>query len=239
MSRRAGRRPLIGVTASVRGSRTLWLFNRLALIRAGARAVKLTAESACDLDRLDGVVIGGGDDIEPVRYGSLLEPTVKIDPARDELELEVLDWAADRVKPVLGICRGSQMINVHRGGTLHTDIYKVYVEAPRLRTVLPRKVVRIDPDSRLRRVLREDECRVNALHHQSVDRLGEGLCIAARDIHGIVQAVEATDSPFVLGVQWHPEFLVMDRHQQRLYRALVEAVEGRTLEQQALTPAEA
>lgn len=233
----AGRRPLVGVTASARGSRMLWLFNRLALIRAGARAVKLTADAVGNLDRLDALVIGGGDDIEPVRYGAALEPTVKIDPARDELELEALDWAARRSRPVLGICRGAQMINVHRGGTLHVDIYKVYVEAPRLRTVLPRKIVRVDPDSRLSRVLRQEECRVNALHHQSIDRLGQGLCVAARDVHGIVQAVEATDSPFVLGVQWHPEFLVTDKGQQRLYGALVAAVAGRTLEEQAGAPA--
>lgn len=226
---------MVGVTASVHGSRTLWLFNRFALLRAGARAVRLTPDTPCAIDRLDALVIGGGDDIEPLRYGAAIEPTVKIDPARDELELEVLDRSAKRAIPVLGICRGAQMINIHRGGTLHTDIYKVYVEAPRLRTVLPRKIVRIDPDSRLRRVLRQDECRVNALHHQSVDRLGNGLCVAARDIHGIVQAVEARDSPFVLGVQWHPEFLVADRHQQRLFGALLAAIAGRTLAEQAGT----
>lgn len=169
-------------------------------------------------------MIGGGDDIEPVRYGSGTVPTIKVDPDRDELEMDVLDWAERCRRPVLGICRGAQMINVHRGGTLHTDIHAVYVEAPRLRTVLPRKRVRIAPDSRLRGLLGAETCTVNALHHQSIDRLGTGLAVAARDEHGIVQAVEATGGgPFVLGVQWHPEFLLTRPSQQNLYGALVRA----------------
>jgi len=222
-----GKRPVIGVTASARGSRIPWLFNRMAVHRAGGRAVRLTPGRPCDFDRLDGLVIGGGDDIEPTRYGAQIEPAVKIDPARDALELAALDWADTQGRPVLGICRGAQMINIHRGGSLHTDIYKVYIEAPRLRTVLPRKIVCIDRDSGLFRILREPECRVNALHHQSVDRLGHGVQVAARDIHGIVQAVEVPDRPFLVGVQWHPEFLVTDRGQLRLFRALVDAAGDR------------
>jgi len=228
-----GTRPLVGVTASARGSRLPWLFNKMALWRAGARALRLTADASCRFDRLDALLIGGGDDIEPTRYGGHLEPTIKIDPDRDELELDALDWAEARGRPVLGICRGSQMINVHRAGSLHTDIHSVYVEAPRLRTVLPRKPVTIEPNSRLHGILQLETCRVNALHHQSVDRLGEGVRIAARDDHGIVQAIEVPDRPFLLGVQWHPEFLLTDRNQQRLFRALVAAVAGHTLVEQA------
>lgn len=223
-----GKRPLIGVTASARGSRIPWLFNRLALRRAGAEAVRLTAEEVPRFDRLDGLVVGGGDDIEPARYGSEIEPMVKIDPNRDELELAALDWAERCCRPVLGICRGSQMINVHRGGTLHTDIHAVYVAAPRLRTVLPRKDVRVEPRTRLQAILGTSALRVNALHHQSVARLGRGVQVAARDLWGIVQAIEVPDGPFLVGVQWHPEFLLLDRGQQRLFRALtVAAAAGR------------
>jgi putative glutamine amidotransferase len=118
------------------------------------------------------------------------------------------------------------MINVALGGSLHTDIHEVYVKAPRMRTVLAKKVVDIEPGSRLDRIMRCNPCRVNALHHQSVDRLGEGLRIVARDEAGIVQAIETTGERFIVGVQWHPELLVTRRPQQRLFEALVEAARG-------------
>ncbi len=218
--------PLIGVTTSARGGRISWTMNRLALGRAGARSVRLTADDVPDFTALDGLVVGGGDDIEPTRYGAKVEPTVKIDPDRDELELAALDWAEKTGKPVLGICRGSQMINIHRGGTLYTDIHQIYVEAPRLRTVLPRKRVEITPNSRLAAILRHMDVMVNALHHQSVDKLGQGVQVSARDQWGIVQAVEVPERPFLMGVQWHPELLVLDAGQQRLFKALVQAASG-------------
>ena len=97
--------------------------------------------------------------------------------------------------PVLGICRGSQMINVALGGTLHTDIHEVYVQAPKMRTVLPKKTVSIVIGSRPRpHPATAIPCRVNALHHQSVDRLGRGLAVVARDESGIVQAIEGEAS---------------------------------------------
>jgi putative glutamine amidotransferase len=221
-------RPLIGVTTSRRGGWRSYLFHRLALRRAGARAMRLVAGDALPAEELDGLVIGGGDDIGAELYGGKVLPDVRIDPERDKLELQLLETLLPRGLPILGICRGSQMINVALGGTLHTDIHAVYVAAPRMRTVLPRKTIHVVDGSRLDHILRCNPCRVNALHHQSVDRLGRGLRVVAQDESGIVQATEGTGRNFLLGVQWHPELLVFKASQQRIFAALAEAArEGR------------
>jgi putative glutamine amidotransferase len=215
--------PLIGVTTSRRGGWRSYLMHRLALARVGARSVRLIPGGALPDEPLQGLVIGGGDDIGAEIYGGTVLPDVRIDPERDKLELKLLDEALERGVPVLGICRGSQIINVALGGTLHTDIYEVYVQAPRMRTVLARKTIRMEPGSRLDRIVRCNPCRVNALHHQSVDRVGRGLKVVAHDEAGVIQAIEGGDDRFLMGVQWHPELLVFSAPQQRLFQALAEA----------------
>jgi putative glutamine amidotransferase len=221
-------RPLIGVTTSRRGGWRNYLFHRVALARVGARSMRLMAGDPPPVERLDGLVIGGGDDIGAELYGGKVLPDVRIDPDRDKLELKLLEWALPLGVPILGICRGSQMINIALGGTLHTDIYEVYVQAPRMRTVLPRKTVHIVDGSRLDAILRCNPCQVNALHHQSVDRLGRGLRVVAQDESGIVQATEGTGSNFLLGVQWHPELLPFRQSQQRIFAALAQAARERS-----------
>ena len=224
------RRPLIGVTTSRRGGWRSFLMHRLALARTGVRAIRLTPGDPIP-DKLDGLVIGGGDDIGAEIYGGEVLPDIRIDPERDKLELKLLDTALPAGMPILGICRGSQMINVALGGTLHTDIHAVYIQAPRMRTVLPRKTVHIEENSRLHRITGCNPCRVNALHHQSVDRVGRGLRVVARDEAGIIQATEGTGPNFLIGVQWHPELLVFSSPQQRLFAALSAAT--RTVLEQA------
>lgn len=216
----------IGVTTPYGRGRWNYCAQRLAIWRAGGKAHRLRANRPHDLDALDGFVVGGGDDISADLYGGTIMPEVRVDPERDRMELDVVAHAMQTGKPVLGICRGAQMLNVALGGDLHEDIYEVYVEAPRMRTVLPRKTVDIFDGTRLASLMTCNPCRVNALHHQSVDRLGEGLRVAARDRAGIVQGIESADR-FLLGVQWHPELLIFSRNQQRLYRALTEAAQAR------------
>ncbi|SDG29229.1 putative glutamine amidotransferase [Limimonas halophila] len=202
----------------------MWLFNRVAVARAGGTATRLTPEDGARVDNLDGLIIGGGDDIDARLYGHDLYLEVRIDPARDALELRCLEAAAARGIPVLGICRGAQILNVFRGGTLHPDIGAAYPGVRRRRTTLPRLSVTVTAGSRLHGILGLTRCRVNALHHQAIDRLGNGLTAVAHDRAGIVQAVEDPAAPFLVGLQWHPEFLVFNRSQARLFAALVDAV---------------
>lgn len=144
------------------------------------------------------------------------------DPARDALETALLQAALGRDLPILGICRGAQLLNVVEGGTLHQDVGAFYVETPQIRSVLPRKRVRLADGSRLARILGE-ECLVNALHHQAIDDLAPGYVVVAREANGLVQAIEHARAPFRVGVQWHPEYLPQVPRQRALFGALVEA----------------
>jgi putative glutamine amidotransferase len=205
----------------------MWWFNRIALRRAGARSRRLCAGASFAVDDFDGFVIGGGDDIDAALYRGEIEPAIRIDRERDAFELDLLKRAAARGLPVLGICRGAQMINVFLGGSLHESIYAVYPDMPHLHSPLPSKRIEIAPGSTLHALLRSERERVNALHHQSMDVVGAGLNIVARDQYGTVQAIERPGDPFLLGVQWHPEFMLFNRGQQRLFAAIAEAARHR------------
>lgn len=149
-----------------------------------------------------------------------------VDPARDALEQDLVQEALAQQTPLLGICRGMQLINVALDGTLHQSLEGFYDEVPAIRSVLPRKRVALAPDSRLRVILGRDQCSVNALHHQAIDRLGEGLAAAAREPSGVLQGYEGTGRHWLIGVQWHPEYLPQRPEQQVLFRALVVEAAG-------------
>jgi putative glutamine amidotransferase len=144
------------------------------------------------------------------------------DPARDALELPLIEQAMDAGLPLLGICRGMQLINVAGGGSLHQSLEGYYDEHPQIRSVLPRKQVLLRQDSRLQAILACDACRVNALHNQAIDRLGLTMIAVAAEPNGVVQAIERDGRDWVIGVQWHPEYLPQDPRQRALFRALVE-----------------
>jgi putative glutamine amidotransferase len=153
----------------------------------------------------------------------LSAPRAGLDPARDELESGLLSHALREDLPVLGICRGAQLLNVQLGGTLHRGLEDFYVERPNRWTVLPRKQVRIELGSRLHSVLGVAKAAINSLHRQAVDRLGTGLRAVATEDNGVVQAVELAEHAFAIGVQWHPEYIPQRPEQRRLFRELVRA----------------
>ncbi|HBP42358.1 MAG: gamma-glutamyl-gamma-aminobutyrate hydrolase family protein [Vreelandella alkaliphila] len=215
-------RPLIGITTSDQKSHLAWWFDWFAVWRHGGKPLRLSPSRPLPA-HLDGLIIGGGDDIQAHLYGGEVQLDVRLDPARDELELNLLGRFIPQNTPVLGICRGAQLINVHSGGTLDPDIYTTHEGLKRRRTVLPRKTVDIVGGSKLYQLLGVTWCRVNSLHHQAVNQAGDGINIVARDRDGLVQGIESTKHDFLIGVQWHPEWLIFNRPQQRLISALVAA----------------
>lgn len=217
-------RPRIGVSVSSRTGWRVFPFFRFGLWRAGGQAVRIqTGRERRDLDGLDAVIIGGGDDINYELYGGRLIPHAVFDDERDMLERTLIEEAEERVLPILGVCRGSQLLNVVRGGNLHQDIYEAYPGAREIHTPLPRKKVRIDPKSRFADFYGTKPSMVNSLHKQSVDRLGRDMRAVAWDEAGIVQAIESTRPRLVFGVQWHPEYLLFSKRDHALFIALVEA----------------
>ncbi len=211
---------IVGVTTSQNRGWLLWIFAALSLRLQGLKPVRITAPfETHKFDHLDGLIVGGGDDIGATLYGALPAPDIRIDPERDDLEIKALEFVWERDIPILGICRGAQMLNVYRGGSLHQDIYQAFEGVPRIRTPLPRKVVGLVEGSRLQRVVEKDQMVVNALHHQSVNTLGDGMTIAATDEYEIVQAIEYEGHRFRVGVQWHPEFLFYRSAHRRLFAA--------------------
>jgi putative glutamine amidotransferase len=147
------------------------------------------------------------------------------DAARDALELSLLAYAETRDMPVLGICRGAQLMNVAAGGTLMRDLDTLYDERPQLYTVLPRREVLVSADSRLRDVVGRSHMLVNSLHMHAVKEPGKNIRVVAREPSGVPQAIEHMERPFWLGVQWHPEYLPQQQPHQNIFRALGDAAE--------------
>lgn len=198
------------------------------VIKAGGVAVLLPPQPVDDdiveslLDSLDGLVITGGYDLDPATYGQ--QPHPKTDaprPVRDTFELALLRGALDRGLPVLGICRGTQLLNVAFGGTLHQHLpdvlghrghhagYGRFTKSP----------VRTVPGTRLAALL-GDSADAWCYHHQAVDKVGAGLIVSAQDADGVVEGLEVPGAHFAVAVQWHPEQFLDDL---RLFTAIVDA----------------
>ena len=171
---------------------------------------------------LDGLLLPGGADIPPSEYGEEQHESVALlDEDRYQFEKTLVHaWIKETEKPLLGICLGSQWINVAAGGSLVQDIPTELGGNHRDTT----HAVALEPDSRLAAILGATELEVNSLHHQAADTIGAGLRVVARAPDGVVEATEATEAGrFLIGVQWHPEKMVEDEKQKKLLRAFVEA----------------
>jgi putative glutamine amidotransferase len=206
----------------------------LALLNAGA--APLIVPAAQDrrslesiLGSVQGLILSGGPDIHPRRYGE--EPLAglgEIDEALDRMELTAARVALEMDLPVLGICRGIQVLNVAMGGTLFQDIASQAPESichsPKADKAVATHTVRIGTGNRLRRILGRTEIWVNGKHHQAVKDPAPGLRVTARAKDGVIEAVEDPAKRFVVGVQWHPEGTWReDPYSRRLFKAFVQA----------------
>lgn len=217
------RRPLIAVTGPSRGSLGPRLLVHLGVLLAGGRVVHLSPARPTSPRPYRGVIVTGGHDIDPVLYAQQSEVVPHHDRERDIFESRVIDAALARGLPLLGICRGAQLLNVRLGGDLHQELTSRRMLTSNRWTILPLKTLVVEPSSMLHRLIGSSRARINSLHNQAIDRLGRDLKIAGKDLDGIVQAVENRDRDFLLGVQWHPEYLLFFRCQRRLFKALVAA----------------
>ncbi|MEK7356830.1 MAG: gamma-glutamyl-gamma-aminobutyrate hydrolase family protein, partial [Bdellovibrionota bacterium] len=309
-------RPRIGITGPDGGGWPAWISTAVAVYRAGGWPVRIRPSHPCKAEDLEGLILGGGADVDPQLYNekpvlpqlrrqmrrearrrwtrqqrelilgyAALEADLgfwsriglqistawtylnyKVNATadfvlvlslwllrkllslhwlgapdwlgRDDLEVPLTRSALANGLPILGICRGMQLINVCLGGTLYQEIAEFYEEQPQLTTLLPRKKIEIEPGSRLHEVFGRTMTRVNSLHFQSVKDLGRDLHVSALEPTGVVQAIEHREACFLIGVQWHPEYLALEPRQQRLFRALVAAaITNRSRPKNVVVPA--
>jgi len=200
---------------------------------AGAEPVVLSNDDdpAAVLDRVDGVLLTGGLDVDPALYGEAPHATTDAAPDRDRFEIPLSREALQRGTPIFAICRGVQVLNVAAGGTLVQDIPSA------IDTTLQHSIdevkdqiahdVHVTPGSRLAsamgRVITADTCPVNSRHHQSVGRVAPSFVVSAVSPDGVVEAIERPGAPFVVGVQWHPENFWRTGEFAPLFAAFVEA----------------
>jgi putative glutamine amidotransferase len=230
-------RPVLGLTTYLEQAKTgVWdvraaflpEFYFQGVLRAGGIATLLPPQPATGdivrrvLDGLDGLIITGGKDVDPARYGEAPHPNTD-EPRhdRDAWEFALLAEALRRRMPVLGICRGAQVLNVALGGTLHQHLPDVlgHTDHRLGNAVFNTSHICTVPGTRLAALIGESS-DAQCYHHQAIAELGDGLVVSARDTAGVIEAVEIPGDAFALAVQWHPEERLDDL---RLFEAVVES----------------
>lgn len=234
--------PLIGVSGSIDAEETRHFILRdylRAILASGGLPVLLSPDlsggmlESC-LDRLDGLLLAGGNDVAPALFGEdPIEALGEVNPLRDAFEMHLVRMAAQRALPVLGICRGVQVMAAALGGSLWQDLPAQFRTADGRPPIGHRQTspgryashaVRVTPDTLLSRTVGAEELKVNSFHHQAVRSPGPALRVCAAAPDGVAEAVEHPALPFFLGVQWHPERTYTDDPASAaLFAALVRA----------------
>lgn len=233
-NRWAGRSPIIGVTTYSRNELGHFQLPSAYVdaIRAAGGVPILLSPGESNLPTLlpllDGLVFSGGGDIEPEAYGGSHHHTVyAVDPERDEFDLSLAKLALAQQFPILGICRGMQVLNVVGGGNLVVHIPEHYGSEILHRTEHPRHpvehLVQIQAESRLAQILDQTEVNIVSWHHQAVQTVATHWQVVAASADGVIEAIEHQSHPWAIAVQWHPEMSAETPWHQRLFAALVKA----------------
>ena len=231
--------PIIGITSGkILGNSQL---TRISLIDKYVQAIQMAGgvplviptgitseELAFSRHIFDGFFLTGGGDIASERFDGEPNPRISdVDVDRDRMEIEITQFAFEENKPLFGICRGIQVINVAMGGSLYTDIYSQRENAhkhdwyPNVARNYEAHSVKIEENSKLRQIIHGEEVNVNSLHHQAIQELGLHLSPTAYAPDGIIEAIESPTHHFFLGVQWHPEWMLSSPSMVNLFKQFV------------------
>lgn len=227
--------PFIGITSrELNGGETsVQSVNFKRIVKAGG--VPIIVPNTYDQEMIEayahllhGLLLTGGPDIDPLLFDEEpIRDLGQITPRRDFLELEITKLFYEKQKPILGICRGLQVLNVAQGGTLYQDIYAQYDgKLLKHRQNAPSNYgthfINIDKQSELYKIVEQEKIRVNSYHHQAIKDVGQEFYVSSRSSDGIIESIESNAHPFAIGVQWHPEHLE-DAPSDTLFAAFVKA----------------
>lgn len=244
---RRKRKPIIGVTGPDNGGYINWFMTSIAVRRAGGHPVRISSSRLNRFELLQGIILSGGKDIEPSNFGeksiysskyNKAVPSTKTifntqycflfnsqskryDLERDHFESSIIRMALAKELPILGICRGAQLLNIVLGGGLYQEIKSFYSEIEFVHSLLPCKRVEILKGSCLSNVFNSTTSIVNAHHLQAIRNTGKNIVVTAVDEAGVVQGIEYSESQYVIGVQWHPEFIPFSNQHQMLFQELI------------------
>lgn len=225
--------PAPGLTIGISGPRRRGTAQRLihlALRLHGAHTHYIRPGSHINMDLLDGLVLSGGTHVHPAQYGQQPQVTARYDTRRDQTDQQLLSAAETLGLPVLGICRGAQFINVFHGGSLCQNVTPLRVNTRHRPLLLPLQTVQLVTGSRLAGLMPHWKIGANRIHSQAIKRLGRQLRVTAVDNDHFVQAIESTGRQWLMGVQWHPEYLLYHAGHRRIFQHLVLAARNRKLE---------
>lgn len=225
--------PSPGLTIGISGPRRRGTAQRLislALRLHGAHTYYIRPGSHINIDLLDGLVLSGGTHVHPQQYGQQPQVTAHYDTLRDRMDKQLLSAAEALGLPVLGICRGAQFINVFRSGSLCQNVTPLRVHTRHRPLLLPLQTVHLVQGSRLAGLMPHWKIGANRIHSQAIRRLGRHLRVTAVDDDHFVQAIENTGRQWLMGVQWHPEYLLYHAGHRRIFQHLVLAARDRKLE---------